>query len=158
MEGLKASVVDLVVYLHPSKTKLLSEAIHHELNSLLLKFNENFDGILLAYELIEVMDTKAKILSGLVPHTSVSLGANLLIFSPKPNMLLEGKVVKMIKRVSRADHKRPMIGVGTMVRFLVKSFDENMLHISGSLVPACTGSVQWLANNRKGDYPASRSA
>ncbi|GAB2232368.1 hypothetical protein Droror1_Dr00011400 [Drosera rotundifolia] len=97
MEGLKASMADLVVYLHPSKTKLVSDAIHHELNSLLLKFNENFDGILLAYELIEVLDTKANILSGLVPHTSVSLRANLLIFSPKRSMLLEGKVVKLAR-------------------------------------------------------------
>ncbi|KAL5700087.1 hypothetical protein ACHQM5_025605 [Ranunculus cassubicifolius] len=43
-----------------------------------------------------------------------------------------------------ASHKRHVIKVGSMIRFLVKSMDEEILHISGSLLPATTGSIKWL--------------
>ncbi|KNA23065.1 hypothetical protein SOVF_028250, partial [Spinacia oleracea] len=45
-----------------------------------------------------------------------------------------------------SSHKRHIIKVGTMVRFLVKSFDEEILHISGSLIPPSTGSIHWHAS------------
>ncbi|GAB2214796.1 hypothetical protein Droror1_Dr00019160 [Drosera rotundifolia] len=190
MEGLKASLADLAVYLHPSKTKSVSESIRRELNSLLFKFNENFDGVVLAYEIDEVMDKRARILSGLEPYVGVRLKANLLLFSPKPDMFLEGKVVKLAREslhiivlgfsacvISEEDireelkykikhdqevfrsryHKKHVIRVGSVIRFLVKSFDEDMLHISGSLVPACTGSVLWFANNMKDQYFPNRT-
>ncbi|GAB2276719.1 hypothetical protein Dimus_011436 [Dionaea muscipula] len=191
MEGLKRSEAELVVYLHPSKTKLVSEAIHCELNSLLFKFSEKFDGVLLAYEVDKLMDNKAKILSGLDPYIGARLKANLLLFSPKPNIYLEGKVVKLAEeslhivilgisacvitgedireelkfKIKHGEevfrsrtHKRHVIGVGTVIRFLVKSFDEDTLHISGSLAPNCTGSVRWLVKNMKDEYLSNRGA
>ncbi|KAK6131268.1 hypothetical protein DH2020_034989 [Rehmannia glutinosa] len=48
--------------------------------------------------------------------------------------------------VSRS-HKKHKIEVGTILRFAVKSFDEEILHISGSLVADHTGSSQWLDKN-----------
>ncbi|CAK9326631.1 unnamed protein product [Citrullus colocynthis] len=179
MEGLKVSEANMVVYVHPSKSKKVSQAVLRELGAMLLKFDEKFEGVLLAYE-AKIIDRNAKILSGVHPYFGVTIKAKLLLFSPKPNMLVEGKVVKLRQEsihiivlgfasavitdevirdefkhrtkhgeemfVSRA-HKHHVIKVGTMIRFLVKSFDEEILHISGSLVPSHTGSIHWLEKN-----------
>uniref|UniRef100_A0A5B6YG26 DNA-directed RNA polymerase subunit n=1 Tax=Davidia involucrata TaxID=16924 RepID=A0A5B6YG26_DAVIN len=179
MEGLKVSDANLVVYVHPSKSKKVSEAILRELGSLLFKFSETFNGVLLAYD-VNILSEVAKILPGIHPYLGVRLKAKLLLFYPKPDMLLEGKVVKLgqqsihvivlgfssaiiteedireefIYKVKHGQevfastsHKRHKIKVGTIIRFLVKSFDEEILHISGSLVPAHTGNVCWLDKN-----------
>ncbi|KAK3231770.1 hypothetical protein Dsin_003651 [Dipteronia sinensis] len=179
MEGLKVSDANLVVYVHPSKGNKISQAILRELSSLLFKFSETFEGVVLAYD-VNILDKNAKILSGIHPYFGVGLKANLLLFSPKPNMLLEGKVVKLTQEsihvivlgfssatiidedireefkyiakhgdelYASRSKKRHKIKVGTMIRFLVKSFDEEILHISGSLIPAHTGSIRCLDKN-----------
>lgn len=51
------------------------------------RFDEKFEGVLLAYE-AEIIDKNAKILSGVHPYFGVNIKAKLLLFSPKPNMLL----------------------------------------------------------------------
>lgn len=51
------------------------------------RFNEAFDGVVLAYD-EKFQSDKAKILSGIVPYFGVRLKAKLLLFSPKPDMLL----------------------------------------------------------------------
>ncbi|XP_022940043.1 uncharacterized protein LOC111445794 isoform X1 [Cucurbita moschata] len=189
MEGLKVSDANLVIYVHPSKSKKVSQAVLRELGAMLLKFDERFEGVLLAYE-ANIIDKSAKILSGVHPYFGVTIKAKLLLFSPKPNMLLEGKVVKLRQEsihvivlgfasavitdedirnefkhrtkhgeemfVSRAN-KHHVIKVGTMVRFLVKSFDEEILHISGSLVPSHTGSIHCLEKNSVEGSVTSRS-
>ncbi|KAL4571661.1 hypothetical protein LXL04_018424 [Taraxacum kok-saghyz] len=176
MEGLKVSNTELVVYLHPSKSKDVSQAIFGELSSMLFKFNETFDGVLLAYS-ASTKDEVAKILPGLNPYFGVKLQAQLLLFYPKPDMLLEGKVVKLAQHCMhivvlgfssatiieedireefsyKSKNGKQMFGstvnkshkieTGSIVRFVVKSFDEEILHISGSLIPSHTGSVSWL--------------
>ncbi|EOY14978.1 DNA-directed RNA polymerases, putative isoform 2, partial [Theobroma cacao] len=145
-------------------------------------FNEAFDGVLLAYD-VNIQDKQAKILSGVHPYFGLRLKANLLLFSPKSDMLLEGKVVKLSQEsihviilgfssaiitaqnirgefkyktkdeeelFASRSHKRHVIKVGTMIRFLVKSFDEEILHIIGSLMPAHTGSICWSATKSRG--------
>ncbi|KAB1204921.1 putative DNA-directed RNA polymerase I subunit RPA43 [Morella rubra] len=57
-------------------------------------FNEAFGGVVLAYD-VQIQDKVAKILPGLHPYFSVRLKAKLLLFAPKPKMLLEGKVVRL---------------------------------------------------------------
>ncbi|TXG52090.1 hypothetical protein EZV62_021259 [Acer yangbiense] len=154
MEGLKVSDANLVVYVHPSKSNKISQAILRELSSLLFKFSETFEGVVLAYD-VNIRDKNAKILSGIHPYFGVSLKANLLLFSPKPNMLLDEDIREEFKyRAKHGDelyastsNKRHRIKVGTMIRFLVKSFDEEILHISGSLIPAHTGSIRCLDKN-----------
>ncbi|XP_071720303.1 DNA-directed RNA polymerase I subunit rpa43 [Rutidosis leptorrhynchoides] len=176
MEGLKVSDADLVVYLHPSKSKNVSDAISAELTSMLFKFNETFDGVLLAYS-VSAKDEFAKILPGINPYFGVRLQAQLLLFYPKPDMLLEGKVVKLGEQsihivvlgfssatiidedireefsykvkhekevYASSLNRRHKIEIGSFVRFVVKSFDEEILHISGSLLPSHTGSISWL--------------
>lgn len=179
MEGLKVADGNLVVYAHPSKSKNVSDAILSELSSQLFKFSENLDGVLLAYD-VDIIGGLAKILPGIHPYFGVKLKSKLLLFNPKPNMLLEGKVVKLSQQaihvivlgfssaviieedipkefrykiksgkgyyVSRLQ-KQHKIKVGTIIRFTVKSFDEEILHISGSLLPTNTGSALWLHTN-----------
>ncbi|XP_007017752.2 PREDICTED: uncharacterized protein LOC18591523 isoform X1 [Theobroma cacao] len=190
MKGLSVADADLVVYVHPSKSRKVSQAILRELSSLLFKFNEAFDGVLLAYD-VNIQDKQAKILSGVHPYFGLRLKANLLLFSPKSDMLLEGKVVKLSQEsihviilgfssaiitaqnirgefkyktkdeeelFASRSHKRHVIKVGTMIRFLVKSFDEEILHIIGSLMPAHTGSICWLDRNLEEISEFDRSA
>ncbi|XP_024020559.1 DNA-directed RNA polymerase I subunit rpa43 isoform X2 [Morus notabilis] len=94
MECLKVSEAKMVVYVHPSKSTKIYDAVLRELSSLLFKFDENFDGVVLAYE-FDILDKSAKILSGIHPYIGVRIKAKLLLFSPKPDMLLEGRVVKV---------------------------------------------------------------
>ncbi|XP_039071498.1 uncharacterized protein LOC120218637 [Hibiscus syriacus] len=94
MEGVSVADANLVVYLHPHKCRNVSQAILRDLGSWLFKFNEIFDGVLLAYD-VHIPDKKAKILSGVHPYFDLKLKANLLLFSPKPDMIIEGKVVKL---------------------------------------------------------------
>ncbi|XP_031270223.1 uncharacterized protein LOC116128614 [Pistacia vera] len=188
MDGLKVSDANLVVYVHPSKGNRVSQAIRRELSSLLFKFSEIFEGVVLAYD-VNILDENAKILSGIHPYFGVRLKAKLLLFSPKPNMLLEGKVVKLTQEsihvivlgfssaiiidkdirdefyykikhgeevFASRSQKRHVIKVGTMIRFLVKSFNEEILHIFGSLSPAHTGSIRWL-DKKSEDVSVDRS-
>ncbi|KAJ8642240.1 hypothetical protein MRB53_018934 [Persea americana] len=153
MEGLRVADADLVVYIHPSKANKIKQAVLRQLSSaLLFQFNENFDGVVLAYD-EQFQSNKAKITPGIVPNLGVKLKAKLLLFSPKPDMLLEGKVVKLGKEsihvivlgfssaaitfedireefkyktkhgesvFASMSHKRHVIKVGSMIRFLVK--------------------------------------
>lgn len=51
------------------------------------RYNDAFEGVVLAYS-VETPDKRAKILSGIHPYFGVRLQAKLLLFSPKPGMLL----------------------------------------------------------------------
>ncbi|PKU70651.1 hypothetical protein MA16_Dca018728 [Dendrobium catenatum] len=94
MEGLMVSDANLTVYIHPSMANKIRGAILSQLSSLLFKYDEMFEGVLLAYQ-VDGRSRSARILPGLVPHIGVKLRASLLLFSPKPNMFIEGKVVKL---------------------------------------------------------------
>ncbi|PKA52652.1 hypothetical protein AXF42_Ash001633 [Apostasia shenzhenica] len=177
MEGLVVAEADLTVYIHPSMANKVRRAILSQLSGLLFTYDEVFEGVVLAYE-VHIRSRSAKVLPGLTPYFGVKLRANLLMFSPKPDMLIEGKVVKLGRESIHAivlgfasaaimledireefnyrikhglgtfaskHHKQHKIKVGTIVRFLVKSVDEEMLHISGSFVPPNTGCIYWLS-------------
>jgi len=97
MEGLSVVKADLSAFLHPSKTDDVQQGVLELLSSLLLRYNEEFDGVVLAYFDLKICNWTAKILNGLSPYLSLKLKAKLLLFSPKPGMLLEGKVNKVEK-------------------------------------------------------------
>ncbi|KAL3639085.1 hypothetical protein CASFOL_016992 [Castilleja foliolosa] len=179
MEGLKNAEANMVVYLHPSKAICANDAIFSHLSSLLFTYSEDFEGVLLAYNPI-ISSEWAKILPGIHPYFGVKLKAQLLLFNPKPDVILEGEVVKISLQsihavvlgfssvsisnvdirddfkhkskggeeyyISRSNRKH-MIKVGTILRFVVKSFDKEILHMSGSLVADRTGCAQWLDKN-----------
>uniref|UniRef100_A0A1J3E5A1 DNA-directed RNA polymerase subunit n=1 Tax=Noccaea caerulescens TaxID=107243 RepID=A0A1J3E5A1_NOCCA len=176
MEGLKLSDAELMVYIHPSQSRNVYKAICRQLSSLLFQYDETFDGVLLAYDLT-VGSKQAKILAGLAPYFGVRVNTKLLLFDPKPNSLVEGKILKVSlesihvvvlgfsaavitdvdireefkyrmkdgegRFVSRSD-KGHVLKVGTMLRLQVQSFDAEVMHIAGSLLPANTGCVKWL--------------
>lgn len=56
------------------------------------RYNEVFEGVVLAYD-VNIVDKNAKILSGIHPYFGVKLQAKLLLFNPKPDMLLGGFVI-----------------------------------------------------------------
>ncbi|TKW28950.1 hypothetical protein SEVIR_3G362800v4 [Setaria viridis] len=111
MEALREAEAELTVYVHPSNAADVHRAVRRQLSALLFSYEERFDGVLLAHEtqLVEVEEcevedetvvegkkktniVKAKILNGLVPYFGLRVHANLLLFSPQPDMILEGKV------------------------------------------------------------------
>lgn len=51
------------------------------------RYNETFDGVVLAYD-PRNCSPLAKILTGINPYFGVKFEASLLLFNPKPNMLL----------------------------------------------------------------------
>ncbi|CAM8980127.1 hypothetical protein QQ045_001828 [Rhodiola kirilowii] len=183
MEGLKIADSEIVVYVHPSQSNKVPQALKREMDSLLFKYNEAFDGVVLAH-VVELAnsDGNAKILSGVVPYFGVRLDVKLLLFSPKTDMLLEGKVEKISQdtiniivlglcsvTITADDireefefktkngeeichstrHRSHKIKAGTMIRFFVKSWDEETLIISGSLIPKHTGCIRWLELQKK---------
>ncbi|CAN6338489.1 unnamed protein product [Urochloa humidicola] len=104
MEALREAKAELTVYVHPSNAANVPRAVHRQLSGLLFSYEERFDGVLLAHD-AELVDEeaeakgkkkrkilKSKILNGLVPFFGVRVRANLLLFSPQPGMVLEGKV------------------------------------------------------------------
>ncbi|XP_073051519.1 uncharacterized protein [Primulina eburnea] len=87
MEGLKECEANMVMYLNPCKAKSPTDAILRELSSLLFTYSETFDGVVLAYD-PNVRSNWARILPGVHPYFGVKLKARLLLFNPKPDMLL----------------------------------------------------------------------
>ncbi|PWA36783.1 hypothetical protein CTI12_AA591750 [Artemisia annua] len=77
--------------LHKQGSVWDSAAYH---NYLLQMYDETFDGVLLAYS-ASTKNELGKILPGLNPYFGVKAQAQLLLFYTKPDMLLEGKVVKL---------------------------------------------------------------
>ncbi|KAJ1265573.1 hypothetical protein BS78_08G086300 [Paspalum vaginatum] len=107
MEALQEAVAKLTVYVHPSNAADVHRAVARQLSALLFSYEDRFDGVLLAHEAriegdgedeaeggspCKEVRVKAKILNGLVPYFGVQVQANLLLFSPQPDMILEGKV------------------------------------------------------------------
>jgi len=183
MEGLKFINADMVVYVHPSKASKPLQAVNHQLSLSLFTFHEAYDGILLAYS-FDIQHKTAKVLPGLIPYFGVNLKAKLMVFSPKPNMLIEGKVVKLRREsihitvlgtcsavitsedirkefvykykegnglLESKKHKKHIIKQGTMLRFTVKSLDEELLHVTGSLTTPNTGCIRYLSKHSHSD-------
>ncbi|GAU23938.1 hypothetical protein TSUD_181270 [Trifolium subterraneum] len=171
MEGLQVSEAGLIVYIHPYKSNQVSKAVTRELSSLLFTYNEIFDGVVLAYE-IKSLDKCARILPGVCPYFGVNLkvlefankgkveklthdsihvvvlGFSAAIIAEKDIRAEFGYRMKHEKGVyASKSHKRHVIKKDTMIRFMVKSFDEETLQVYGSLVPDNTGSICWLDKN-----------
>lgn len=63
-------------------------------NRLPYRFNETFDGVVLAYD-VNIIGDLAKILPGIHPYFGVRLTGKLLLFYPKSDMIL-GKFVQTL--------------------------------------------------------------
>lgn len=91
MEAVRQAEAKLTVYVHPSNAADIRLAVARQLSTLLFSYEDRFDGVLLAHE-FQVQGDKAKIMDGLVPYFGVPVDAQMLLFSPQPGMILEGKV------------------------------------------------------------------
>ncbi|KQJ96037.1 DNA-directed RNA polymerase I subunit rpa43 [Brachypodium distachyon] len=91
MEALRQVGAKLTVYVHPSNAADVRRAVARQLSTLLFSYEDRFDGVLLAHDIF-FESNKGKIMDGLVPYFGVPVHANMLLFSPQPNMMLEGKV------------------------------------------------------------------
>ncbi|KAL2892611.1 DNA-directed RNA polymerase I subunit RPA43 [Bienertia sinuspersici] len=96
MDTLKISKANLVFYLHPSKTNSVLASIRQELSTQLFKYVEILEGVLLAFEVVDIPSKHGKILSGLHPYVAVRLKADLLLFAPKPDTFLGMLTFKFI--------------------------------------------------------------
>uniref|UniRef100_A0A453KKF0 DNA-directed RNA polymerase subunit n=2 Tax=Aegilops tauschii subsp. strangulata TaxID=200361 RepID=A0A453KKF0_AEGTS len=104
MEALREATAELTVYVHPSNAADVRLAVSRQLSTLLFSYEDRFDGVLLSHEVEFEGDNedgqdrkvdgdgkrviKAKILDGLVPYFGVPVTANMLLFSPQPEMIL----------------------------------------------------------------------
>ncbi|CAA6673144.1 unnamed protein product [Spirodela intermedia] len=96
-EALRVSDADLLVYVTlPTPTGFRKHCVVSSVSPSSREFNETFDGVLLAYS-FGLPSKTARILPGLIPYLCVNVKAKLLLFSPRQDMLLEGKVVKLNK-------------------------------------------------------------
>uniref|UniRef100_A0A453KK92 DNA-directed RNA polymerase subunit n=1 Tax=Aegilops tauschii subsp. strangulata TaxID=200361 RepID=A0A453KK92_AEGTS len=91
MEALREATAELTVYVHPSNAADVRLAVSRQLSTLLFSYEDRFDGVLLSHE-VEFEGDNEDVLDGLVPYFGVPVTANMLLFSPQPEMILEGKV------------------------------------------------------------------
>mmetsp|Transcript_7913 Transcript_7913/g.13695 ORF Transcript_7913/g.13695 Transcript_7913/m.13695 type:complete len:254 (-) Transcript_7913:710-1471(-) len=80
--------------IHPSKTNDIFGGVKEQLNQKLMRYDEEFGGVVLAYFNETLLDTKAPILISL-PYASVDVRATLLLFKPMVGRPLEGVVNKV---------------------------------------------------------------
>ncbi|XP_031474779.1 uncharacterized protein LOC116246981 [Nymphaea colorata] len=92
MKAFRVAEANLCVYLHPSASKNIMQAVRQQLSSLILKYDDRFDGVVLAHYDTKIQNKTARLMSSLTPYFGVRLRTKLLLFSPKPGMLLAGKV------------------------------------------------------------------
>ncbi|MCO5590852.1 hypothetical protein L7F22_044827 [Adiantum nelumboides] len=95
LQWVKMVSAELSLCVHPAWSNSVLRGVQESLNSLLFRYNEDIDGVVLAYLDLKIPSNKAKLLSGLSPYFRVNLTAKLLSFSPKTGMVLEGKVNKI---------------------------------------------------------------
>ncbi|KAF3794885.1 DNA-directed RNA polymerase I subunit [Nymphaea thermarum] len=96
MKAFRVAEANLCVYLHPSESKNILQALRQQLSSLILKYDDRFNGVVLAHYDTKIQNKTARLMGSLTPYFGVRLRTKLLLFSPKPGMLL-GKL-------SRATH------------------------------------------------------
>lgn len=89
---LKTAKTELSLHLHPSRCNVVKVGILEELNDLLLKYNENVEGILLGYSDLVIHCNKGSILIGSNPYIRLKMSAQLLLFAPPVGSTLDGVV------------------------------------------------------------------
>lgn len=86
------------------------------------RFNETFDGVVLAYEPREPSNL-AKILPGIHPYLGVKLKAKLLLFHPKPNMLIGSLLLMLCSALLSAQvHVIVFLRKFELIKSIVRSF------------------------------------
>ncbi|GFR44478.1 hypothetical protein Agub_g5741, partial [Astrephomene gubernaculifera] len=79
------------VELHPSTVVDVHEGVKEQLNSHLLRFVDDFNGVLLSYSNVEVL-TKKPVIHPYFPYFHLDVRADVLVFKPARGMTLVGRV------------------------------------------------------------------
>ncbi|KAL4520007.1 hypothetical protein Ndes2526B_g01441 [Nannochloris sp. 'desiccata'] len=121
----------LTIDLHPSKLASVSKGVHEQLNGLLLKYNDNLNGVVLSYSNEKVVSQTA-LVHPYFPLARLVVSATLVVFRPYSGARLIGIVNKLsddfigvvvlgfvnvvIKAPEiRSDLKRPVFGSSSWV-------------------------------------------
>ncbi|KAI7840954.1 hypothetical protein COHA_005384 [Chlorella ohadii] len=94
MEGLERLRTKFTVDLHPSKLASAKEGVRAHLASLLLRWNEDLEGVLLAFRNERVL-TQAATIHPYFPFVRLEVAAEVAVFRPRPGMRLVGTVNKV---------------------------------------------------------------
>lgn len=94
MEGLERLRTKFTVDLHPSKLASATEGVRAHLASLLLRWNEDLEGVLLAFRNERVL-TQAATIHPYFPFVRLEVAAEVTVFRPRPGMRLVGTVNKV---------------------------------------------------------------
>ena len=84
----------LTVDLHPSKGNDVKGGATEQLNKLLLRYNDDFDGVVLSYANERVSTQHARV-HPYFPYIRVGISADLIIFKPQVGARLLGSVSKI---------------------------------------------------------------
>mmetsp|Transcript_15171 Transcript_15171/g.20939 ORF Transcript_15171/g.20939 Transcript_15171/m.20939 type:complete len:242 (-) Transcript_15171:118-843(-) len=84
----------LSIDLHPSKSGDVYAGVRDQLNNMLMRYDAEFKGVVMAYYNERVSEAKAPI-HILLPYITVKMTATFLVFRPKVSDLLEGVVNKV---------------------------------------------------------------
>ncbi|GLI65718.1 hypothetical protein VaNZ11_009314 [Volvox africanus] len=77
--------------LHPSTVENVTEGVKDQLNANLLRYVEEFEGVLLSYSNLAIL-TRKPIIHPYFPFFHLNVRTDVLIFKPKPGMNLVGQV------------------------------------------------------------------
>ncbi|KAI3632764.1 hypothetical protein MIR68_008839 [Amoeboaphelidium protococcarum] len=91
--GLTESVVHFDMHLAPSCSRDILGSIQKKLNTMILKYDERVNGIILAYSDIKLASNKARILKD-CPFMQLSFYCRVLSFSPQSGDMVQAKVKK----------------------------------------------------------------
>ncbi|GAB4817406.1 hypothetical protein N2152v2_004452 [Parachlorella kessleri] len=86
--------VKFTVDLHPSKLSSVEKGVREHLNTLLLRYNEDLDGVLLSYSSERILTHQAHI-HPYFPLVRVEVAADAVLFRPQAGMRLVGTVNKI---------------------------------------------------------------
>lgn len=86
----------LRIELHPSKLNDIHAGVLSHLNSLLFKYQDDLEGILMAWDKgVKVQKTAAASIHPYFPLVHIEVKTNMLLFKPKVGSMLVGKVIKV---------------------------------------------------------------
>lgn len=91
---LQAAVAKFVVDLHPSKSGSLLEGVREYLSAMLLRWSDDFEGVVLGYRKERITSRQASVCYW-HPMVRVDAAAELVLFKPKPGHVLVGTVNKI---------------------------------------------------------------
>lgn len=90
-EGFRTLKVDMPIFLHPSRFENPKEGAREYLNNMLMRYNEDLDGVVVSYHQLVLKESSAAIFP-MEPHVRLVARVNLVVFKPQVGQHLVGTV------------------------------------------------------------------